>query len=816
MKKTFLLITIIHIGLISSVSDIMSHYFFPEKNVRQFIIHFISRPHDRDEHKRWNHAIYKAKKELNKLLIQKNYLQVGTLEKFSSKYSHRKNEVFFTRADHDFGSFTFYIPDGISENTIIQQLKYFFGQQGLAFHIDKDIPIHIAEKPDVGLEGISLTLQELDALKRARHNLKTKDDERLLQLLEKKTKKLSEIKDQMFWHHCIPTTGLRLETPFYPPPYPFIPHIFSLWQLAPKKGEGIKVAIIDTGVAAASFKNETQYKKNRDLTLLQNMLCQNLNIVSHNGLDPIEQLVNLTYQYIDPQKFNEVEMSQEIIRWVYDYLQNRKIDKIVSYLKEKSKKGLFDNEGKLTIKGKEAIDAITTGPYGIDPHQGKSLLDIVEMEKPYKTKVIRQLLPVVPISNQNVTYITGHGTHTYGLVAANETSSLQNSAIVEPENNNGICGIAPHASVFMIKAFKDDGTSDKSTLLAALKKAILYNADIVNMSLKIADNMDVTASLSKLLEKMIGLIPYVVTASGNGGDPRLKNYAGNVEAYPARFDSIAFDIGSFGFKDMKCPINSFSQYEKNIGPKFVAPGFNILSSGLIPNQKEDSMYIFMDGTSMAAPIMTGFVALMLAEFQKDFTREEMLNVCYTSVFHMHDDKDWNQKVLLGVLDMRTALFVLHVLREARKEKSLKNISFNRLLVCVYEIIFAPVRSYGKYNLQGADFTSDFMNYALKAQQNVSNFAQEKYFKLKSIDDAIRYVINNLMSAYNSQIIISRTDANTLQRVSFILKGDKDPDIFSHLKKETKDRILVSKTKEDYWQKQANRIRNEDIITRRIT
>ncbi len=822
MKKLTLLFTLIY-GFVSySLFGVMSHYISPKKDTRQLIIHFTKDPRDGEEHKKWNNIIHEAKEQLNEVLLKKKYkyfiqriwqvikewYYLFVFRERSSKYSHKRNEVFFTRLDHDFGNFTLYIPDGISENIVIQHLREILDQQeGVTFHIDKNIAVHIAQNLNIGLEGIALTLQELEAVKRAQRKIATKKDSSVLKLVEKRTKSSSEIKNQAFWHHRIPTVGLRLISPFYPPPYPFIPHMFSLWQLAPKKGNGVNVAVIDTGVSAASFleKDENEYRKNQDLTLPPNTLHKNLNIVSHNGLDPIEQLVNVVYPYIEPQLFNEIEISQEVIDWVYDYLQNNKsVDKIISYLKTKEKKTLFDVKGKLSQQGKQALENITTGPYGIE----KSQLQIVTMKEPFKTQVIQQLLPLAPISDQKVTYISGHGSHTLGLVAG-----LYQGKKNSPDDDIGICGLAPEANVVMIKAFKDDGTSDKSTLIAALKKAILYNVDVVNLSLKIADNMDVTASLSKLLERMIGLVPYVVAASGNGGDPQLKNYAGKVEAYPAKFGSVAFDVGSFGFKGMKCSINPFSQYEKNIGPKVVAPGFNIISSALIPGQKEDSMYVFMDGTSMAAPLMTGFVALMLAEFQDDFTRDELLNVCYSSTIRMHNNNDWKQKVLLGTVDMRTALFVLHVLRKTRKEKLLKGLSFNKLLTAIYEVIFAQPKKYGQVALDGADFIGDFMTYFSRAQKRKQKFQQEQYFVPQSLDDAIMYVVHSLVLARNSQqVVIKKAEPGVLKRITNIFKRKEAPDIFARFNPKVKKRIITTEKEEDYWQTQAKKIR-EQLVTR---
>jgi hypothetical protein len=71
---------------------------------------------------------------------------------------------------------------------------------------------------------------------------------------------------------------------------------------------------------------------------------------------------------------------------------------------------------------------------------------------------------------------------------------------------------------------------------------------------------------------------------------------------------------------------------------------------------------------MAAPIISGFVALMLAEFpdNEDFTREHLLKVCYSSGFFLADNHDWKTKSVFGALDFRTALFILHVLRMFKK------------------------------------------------------------------------------------------------------------------------------------------------------
>ncbi len=50
------------------------------------------------------------------------------------------------------------------------------------------------------------------------------------------------------------------------------------------------------------------------------------------------------------------------------------------------------------------------------------------------------------------------------------------------------------------------------TIIEALKRSLEYDASIVNLSLKISDNLDPLSDSAHLLERLIGLIPYTVAA----------------------------------------------------------------------------------------------------------------------------------------------------------------------------------------------------------------------------------------------------------------------------------------------------------------
>ncbi len=321
------------------------------------------------------------------------------------------------------------------------------------------------------------------------------------------------------------------------------------------------------------------------------------------------------------------------------------------------------------------------------------------------------------------------------------------------ESAAGKFGIAPCADLIMINIFDNQNKSWPSLLTAGLKKAVLINADVVNISAKLTDYLDPLSDLSHTLEIYLNILPYVVVASGNSNKSQADLIS--VESYPARFDTIPFDVGSFGYesKNNTYPVSPFSQYEKTIGPKFLAPGEKILSRGIIEEFTNDEIYLLMDGTSMAAPLMSGFIALMLSEFKTDFSRKDLLKACYRSTVHLHNNNDWKVKTLLGVLDMRTVLFSLHCVRTLRQEGSLKNHSFDALFELVHNVLFGMVAEYSKKQLQNISFKDAFIDYF-----NVSKKITIKlpaYFY--NLNDALNYV---------KKVILDGKYLMTLKQTSF--------------------------------------------------
>ncbi len=507
-------------------------------------------------------------------------------------------------------------------------------------------------------------------------------------------------------------------------------------------------------------------------------------------MDPLEQLIHFIASFIKKEEFNQQQLERVLPVWIADYLSSNNEINFKNYLKKHGKPELINAQGDLSPQGKVALYQIVHGDNGIAPEKStlQSPFTLKQLIAPYKERVITQFLPAPKLGNQLNTFTAGHGSHTFGLI----------NAQYGPDNQ-GITGIAPEATTFMIKAFQDDGTSTVSTLIAGLKKAIAYNADVVNLSLKVANVLDLTEESSQRLERILNVIPYVVAASGNEGDPSLPNYPGVVESYPARFTSVPFDVGAF---DANGNIPAFCQYEPGIGPLFMAPGFNILSTGNIPGQQDDSIYVFMGGTSMAAPLITGFLALMLGEFKDIFSREQLLKTCYVCTIKLSNDSDWKTKTLLGALDMRMVLFTLHALHYTQEQFKKNKVTFgsaeyfDNLLQAITYMLFALANEYGQQYSFGVLFQQDFMQYQNKAQAAKEHITDNNIFIPSgpdALNDAVHFVYTTIANAVG--IPLEKTGAHAsdtiIKEIARIMK-QKGMDVAANFSTAVKKRMSKEK------------------------
>lgn len=169
---------------------------------------------------------------------------------------------------------------------------------------------------------------------------------------------------------------------------------------------------------------------------------------------------------------------------------------------------------------------------------------------------------------------SGHGTHVAGIIAAQG-------------NEYGVLGVAPDVELHIYKAL-DGATGSMSSIGAALRAAIKDGMDIINMSLGSPKGTKVLENLCLEAEKK-GII--IISASGNTGKEQ--------DFYPATYESCI----AVGAVDKNLEVAYFTTYGEQLD--VMAPGAKILST------YKDNSYSVMSGTSMAAPFVSGCVALMM-------------------------------------------------------------------------------------------------------------------------------------------------------------------------------------------------------------
>lgn len=179
----------------------------------------------------------------------------------------------------------------------------------------------------------------------------------------------------------------------------------------------------------------------------------------------------------------------------------------------------------------------------------------------------------------------GHGTHVAGIIAA-------------LDNDFGVVGVAPRASLYAVKILGDDGSGEMWSLARGIHWACDNHMDIISMSLGYYSDCEIVHEAVQRAYRQG--IP-IIAAAGNDGD---ENTGDNIN-YPARYpETIA--VGSVN-KYLKRSDFSSKGEELDI----MAPGEDIYSTFL------NDEYAILSGTSMATPFITGIVALMIAKHRKN-------------------------------------------------------------------------------------------------------------------------------------------------------------------------------------------------------
>ena len=213
----------------------------------------------------------------------------------------------------------------------------------------------------------------------------------------------------------------------------------------------------------------------------------------------------------------------------------------------------------------------------------------------------------------------GHGTHVAGIIAGNGALS-----------GGTYSGVAPWVNLVNVKVNNSTGMATASDLIDGLQWILnnkdAYNIRVVNISLNsVLPESYHTNPLDAAVEILWFNGIVVVVSAGNNGTGNAP-----VTLYPPANDPFVITVGASEDKgtgplsdDTMAFFSAYGTTEDNFAkPDLVAPGTNVVSTLAGSSvyayvnhlaHRVDNNYFRMSGTSMAAPMVSGAVAILLQD-----------------------------------------------------------------------------------------------------------------------------------------------------------------------------------------------------------
>lgn len=206
----------------------------------------------------------------------------------------------------------------------------------------------------------------------------------------------------------------------------------------------------------------------------------------------------------------------------------------------------------------------------------------------------------------------GHGTHVAGVVVLT----------------------APDAKILPIRVVDSDGEADMFDILQGMAHAMDRGVDVINLSMSIDTSSPL---LNDMIERANAQRIVVVTSAGNNNTNQLN--------CPANIVGVMV-VSSVDRYNYKSPFANFHDYVD-----VSAPGENVLSA--LPG----GGYVYRSGTSMAAPMVSGQIALLIEWFDSlnADAHDVIPNILYTAENLNNSNPGYTWQLGWGLIDMMYAL-----------------------------------------------------------------------------------------------------------------------------------------------------------------
>ncbi|HKR12969.1 MAG TPA: S8 family peptidase [Pyrinomonadaceae bacterium] len=258
------------------------------------------------------------------------------------------------------------------------------------------------------------------------------------------------------------------------------------------------------------------------------------------------------------------------------------------------------------------------------PEEAKQLRESLQKGREVDWEMLKPLIEV-PHNDEYVVPQHTHGTHVAGIIAADWRTED-----TVPSGTNAISGVCPDIKLYDLRVLDDQGQGDEFSTIAAMQFVRYLNAHKelmmihgVNVSLSIKhDVANFACGSTPVCEeanRLVGAGIIVVAAAGNNGYLQFVTTRGPQEGYhsisitdPGNTESVITVGATHRDSAHLYGVSYFSSRgptgDGRLKPDLVAPGEKIVST--IPAGETKRM----DGTSMAAPHVSGAAALLLARY----------------------------------------------------------------------------------------------------------------------------------------------------------------------------------------------------------
>lgn len=269
---------------------------------------------------------------------------------------------------------------------------------------------------------------------------------------------------------------------------------------------------------------------------------------------------------------------------------------IVSPAPAASKDPLFDQQWGLQRIGAESAWSVTKGKGVLI-----AIIDTgVALQHP---DLVARLVPGASVvDNRSAQDGHGHGTLVAGIAAASA------------DNNEGIAGVAPEASILPVRVFDASGSATPASVARAIRFAVDAAAArrsklVLNLSFvgpsgpsgapaAPPDQIFGDVAVRTAIESAARAGASVITPAGNEGVPGT--------AFDAPDGKGIIVVGASNRQDGCASFSNFGP-----GIDVLAPGVGILSTFWNPSQGKAG-YAYADGTSMSVPFVAGAAALLMS------------------------------------------------------------------------------------------------------------------------------------------------------------------------------------------------------------